>query len=259
MRPDHKIHARHKNAMKAKVIGILLFAASAFFFFLFPDSAVDLLLQTEERWLKITAKGTGTAALAPILSFILFASDSAFKGDSRTAAWVRGLYASRAAATDLKCTPKEADALWFRYFDTWALPKSDNLNLLQNSYAATYTARMVFYLQRATVVFILLGGVSMAIDHWLFGAYSGATGNQALVVDGSVLGSFVAAFAFLALTNRPGHRGTATGCWHRVEDVFGRSEVVFRRDVLSRATSVDEAFQRIEKIRDRAGAPRSGT
>jgi hypothetical protein len=240
--------------MKQRVIGTLTFVALVYFFFLFPQELLDsiqLAVTTRRaQWLSLTVGAFGNITLVWVLSFVLFASDSAFKGGSKAATWARSLFASAAAVEKFKCTPGQASALWFKYFDTWGLEGSPNRNLLINSYSATYAARAIFYLQRALMVFLVLSFVSVAL-HWkMFDTYEAVDGTTKLAVHILIILLFGAGLAFIMLTNRlPDGARLATGCWARVEDVFARSRTVFEHDVLRHAGTLAEGLQRVEAIR----------
>lgn len=256
--PDHEIHQTYKTRMQRRVISTLTFVALVYFFFLFPQELLDSIqlavAARRAQWLSLTVGAAGNVTLVWILSFILFASDSAFKGASKTATWARSLFASRAAVEKFKCTDGQASALWFKFFDTWGLPASPNRNLLINSYSATYTARAVFYLQRALIVFLLLSFLSIAV-HWkLLHTYEGPDGKIQLAIHTLAVLLFAAGFAFLALTNRlPKGPRPATGCWMRVQDVFERSRTVLEHDVLRHAPTLEAALERVEGLRTAVG------
>jgi hypothetical protein len=252
--PDHQIHLAHKRRMQTRVVTALLVAAFIYFAFLFPQPVLDhLASQLSQRfgvWAKIASGTVGAATLTSILSFLLFAADSAFKGSNKTAEWVRSGFASHAAQEKYGCSEAEASALWFRFFDTWACAGSTNRILLENTYAATYTARAVFYLARAVVILIFLGVVSMALNWKVFGSYGPGEGWRRATVDGLALACFVGGYFFLTLTNKiPKGVRRATGCWARVEDVFGRSRAVFAQDILRHAATIPEAFDHIAGLR----------
>jgi hypothetical protein len=251
---DHEIHQTYKRRMQRQVIGALTFVALIYFFILFPQQLLDniQLAVTARRaqWLSLSAGAAGNVTLVWFLSFVLFAADSAFKGSNATAVWTRSLFASKAAVDKFDCTDGQASALWFQFFDTWGLHGSSHRNLLINSYSATYSARAVFYLQRALILFLLLGLLSMTL-HWkLFATYRAPDGATTLTVQLLALSLFGAALAFIAFTNRlpKGVRG-ATGCWARVKDVFDRSRTLFEHDVLRHAGTLDEALERVSKMR----------
>lgn len=255
--PDHSIHLQQKNRMKRRVMGTLVAVALVFYFFVFPqalvDRMMDMVADRPVSWLGVLAGAGGNVTFVLVLSFVLFASDSAFRGANKSARWARSLYASQAAIERLRCSPGEAGALWFKYFDTWGIEGSPNRNLLINSYAATYAARAIFYLQRALALFVALTLVSMLL-HWrIFAAYEGPNGVDQLLIHGLAVVLFAVAWGLLVWTNRIGDTNEeeqATGCWAKVEDVFGRSRALFEHEVLKGVTTVAQGFARVDEIRD---------
>jgi len=90
----------------------------------------------------------------------------------------------------------------------------------------------------------------MGLSWKLFSLYGPGEGWQRATVDGLALACFVGGYFFLTLTNKiPKGSQRATGCWARVEDVFGRSRAVFSQDVLRHASTVPEAFDYIAALR----------
>ena len=168
---DHAIHAAHKRSMKLKVIGALLLCFAVYFFLVVPNVIFDHLRESVGQSAGLVAKFVGASALSPLLAFVLFASDSAFKGGSKGAAWVRSLYPNGIAIERLRCTQKEASTIWFRYFDTWALPGSPNRTILENNYSATYSARMIYYLVRSCIFLSALSGATVLGHCFVFGTY----------------------------------------------------------------------------------------
>lgn len=251
---DHEIHQSYKTRMQRRVIGTLTFVALVYFFSLFPQQLIDSIQATfaarRAQWLNLTAGAGSNVTLVWVLSFMLFASDSAFKGSGRTAKWARSQFASRAAVEKFRCTDGQASALWFKFFDTWGLVGSPNRNLLINSYSATYAARAVFYLQRALIAFLFVSSLSMVL-HWkLFHSYQGVDGSTRLVIHVLAVSLLAAGLTFLTLANRlPKGGAPATGCWARVQDVFDRSRTVFEHEILRHASTLEEAFGRVEALR----------
>jgi hypothetical protein len=164
---DYDIHRNHKEQMQRRVVRTLIAVAFLYFAFLLPDELYQLVVRAAAAkaswWAKAFTVAVGTPTFAWILSFLLFASDSAFKGSNATARWIRSRFAANAAKEKYACAEAEASALWFAYFDTWALEKSPYRTLLANTYSATYAVRAVFYVRRALLLFLALGGVSILI------------------------------------------------------------------------------------------------
>jgi len=192
-------------------------------------------------------KIVGGITLGPLLAMVFFSSDSAFNGSGRTAKWIQSILPSAICAKEMNWTLHEAQTLWFRYFDTWALPKSHNRVLLQTTYAATYTARMVYYLTKACAILCALSLATLAINHWVFGAYKTP---KDIALHAIVAVTYGLGWFWLVLNNKNGRRGrTPTGAWKRLDDVFGRSMVLLRNDVLKDRRVLSEALDRVEEIR----------
>jgi hypothetical protein len=252
---DHEIHQNQKTRMKRRVVGALTVVALVYFFLLFPQQLLENIrlsvTSPSAQWLATVLGAAGNVTFAWILSFVLFASDSAFRGSGKSAIWARAHFASRAAIEQFNCSDGEASALWFKFFDTWGIARSPNFNLMINSYSATYAARAVFYLQRTLLVFLFISIISIVV-HWaVFHSYAGRDGGTTLAVHMLVVLLFAASFTFITLTNRlPTDSRDATGCWARVQDIFARSRTVFVQDVLQHAASLEAAFRRVDQIRD---------
>src|SRR6266702_3231090 len=105
---DHELHQAYKVRMQRRVISTLTFVALVYFFSLFPQQLLDSIqlavAARSAQWLSLTAGAASNVTLVWVFSYVLFASDSAFKGASRTAAWARSLFASRAAVEKFRCT-----------------------------------------------------------------------------------------------------------------------------------------------------------
>lgn len=185
-------------------------------------------------------------ASGPLLAFVFFASDSPFRGNGKTAKWLQSIWPSQEPITKFGCNEHEARSLWFRYFDTWGLPGSPNRLLMVNTYHATYTGRMIHYLTWACCLFTLLTAVTIGADR-LRGVGSGSFFENMWIV----LGVYAVCWCWLRLANRIGGNGRKpTGAWHRVEDIFGRSRVVFRNEILDESESMSMAIGRVKAMRE---------
>src|SRR6185503_14843043 len=89
---EYDVHRNHKKQMRKRVVRTLMAVAFLYFAFLLPDDLSQLIVRTAAAkatwWARAVAVGVGTPTLAWILSFLLFASDSAFKGSNATARWL---------------------------------------------------------------------------------------------------------------------------------------------------------------------------
>lgn len=254
-RPDYAIHAAHKRAMKRKVIAVLVVCFAAYFFLLVPETLVAYVETSAGKYAGVIAKLVGAAGIGPILAFVLFATDGALKGSSRSARWVRTRFPAEAAVRRLKCSHREASTIWFRYFDTWALPGSPNRAILENNYSATYSARLVFYVLRSCLFLAVLSTITITANLFVLhayglGSYLERARSPAFILHLALLFAYAGVAILLALTNRSGAGGgEPTGCWARVEDIFGRSETLFEAEVLRDATDVKSALARVDVIR----------
>lgn len=149
----HSIHLAEKRRMQRYVVLLLLLVTFVYVALVLPQPLLDHVTGLlTARWgalAKLASDAAGATVLTSVLLFVLFASDSAFNGRNKTAQWIRASFASEAARDRYKCSETDAAALWFRYFDTWALEASPNRLMMDETYHATYTARGVFYLARA--------------------------------------------------------------------------------------------------------------
>ncbi len=246
---DHEIHTVYKARMKRKVFLSLILVALFFAFTLLPGEVLLLLSDSSNSWVVLGTKAVGSISIATLASGILFASDSAFKGSNKTAYWVMSTYPSNAAMKHLECTEREATTLWFKFFDTWGLTASPHHGLVASTYSATYQGRWMYYLTWTLGIFTVLGCGAMAVNHLVFDAYSD---NRArIVLHASILLGYAIGFLAIWRTNRIGRNGKRpTGCWERVEQVLQQSTVLFERDVLTNAVSLEDAFDTIDSIRE---------
>lgn len=255
-KPDFAIHQRQKWIMQGQVIATLLLVGLLFFFFVVPKELLDQIFGDVGQLWRVAIRFGAASSVAPTLAFVLFATDSATRGNSRAAKWVRGLYPSRAAALKFSCNRSEASELWFKYFDTWSLPRSPHQILLRNSYAATYGARMVFYLERACLLFAALTVMAMFTNHVVLQVYDGKSGAKILIVHVSVFVLCLLIWAFLRATNRiAGKDKEPTGAWHRVAEILGRSQAAFEREILSGSSSLDECHEKIALLQQKWNTP----
>jgi len=249
MMRDHEIHTVYKARMKRKVFLSLILVALFFAFTLLPTQVLLLLTDSANSWVVLGTKAVGSISIATLASGILFASDSAFKGSNKTAYWVMSTYPSNAAMKQLKCTEREATTLWFKFFDTWGLTASPHHGLVASTYSATYQGRWMYYLTWTLGIFTILGFGAIAINHVVFDVYSGSRAR--VVLHASILLGYAIGYLAIWRTNRIGRNGNRpTGCWERVEQVLQQSTVLFERDVLTNAVSLEDAFDTIDNIRE---------
>lgn len=243
-------HESHRRRMERRVFAAVLIVALSYFLLIFPEEVGNLLFGKSERIITILIRAGLTVSITPVLIFVFFASDSAFKGRSKTAKWVRSIFAANAATKAYKCTEQQSSALWFKYFDTWEFEKSPQRTLLERSYAATYMARLVFYLQRTFIIFLTVGVITVLVNWKFLSVYEDQSGTYLLVAHIIVLLLYAIGFLALRVQNRISSKDApALGCWLKLEDVFGRSQVFFEYDVIKHASTLDEAFEVVNKIR----------
>lgn len=248
-----KVHAKIRRAMERKVFASVAIIALLYFFFIVPDSIINLVLIRSNRFVttaeRLWTSLGGTIAITSILPFIFFASGAPFLGTSRTAKWVRTLFPSKAAEKRYNCDDAQATALWFEYFNTWGLPKSPRKESLEVSYAATYQARLIFYLVRTLLTFSVFGGVTILANWRWLNTYQGAGGKQLLTMNIFVELVYLTFLIFLVLANRG---GTSTrepyGCWLRVKNKFGTQRALFEEDVLNQAKTLTDAHKLVAKL-----------
>jgi len=238
--------------MKRLVIAVLWGAFLAYAFVLLPDGILAPLEKEIGSAWSIVVKIAGGSALGPLLAVVFFSSDNAFNGSGKTAKWTRAILPSVVCAEKTGYSPSEARTLWFRYFDTWALPASQNQAILQNTYSATYTARLVYHLTRACAILFGLSLVTLAINYWVFGAYQAAKEAWPHIL---VTGLYGVGWLWLYLNNQiGGERGEPTGAWKRLDEVFGRSYVLINLEVLDGTNSVVEAMAKVDELRKKLSA-----
>ena len=248
---EHLTHARYKSRMKWRVFASLSGVAFFFFFALFPQDAFRELHGSFSHTFAVLAKLVGTLSVASIASWALFASDSAFRGTNRTSKWIRSIYPSISAKTKFQCGGRDATALWFRYFDTWGIANSPNHGLMGITYSATYAARLVYYLIRTLAVTSLLGVGAIVVNWFVLDSYGGPAGNGRLVLHGFVLSTLIASMLIIIRANRiRSDKRPSIGCWQRLEQVFASSRTMFERDVLAKASTLSQAFDRVDAIRE---------
>lgn len=247
-RPDFEIHEAKKRRMQRRVAIILLFVGAIYFFFVVPDELIVLVIKDAEYMTKTFVRIGGSIGITPAFAYVLFVTDSAFRGRNKTAKWVQSLYPSTSAKAKFECNKHDASELWFKYFDAWSLPTSPHRLLLSNSYAATYGARMMFYLERALYGFFALSGLTIVINFLVFDLYTGT--RAPLVIHLTITLLFILTGLFFHVTNRPGVDGAEpSGCWQRVDEIFGRSRSAFETDVLAASKTVEEAHARILELK----------
>ncbi len=250
---DDEIHMVYKARMKRKVFLSLILIALFFAFTLLPPQVLLLLTETSNSWVVLATKAVGSISIATLASGILFASDSAFKGSNKTASWVMATYPSNAAEKRVKCSQREAATLWFKFFDTWGLPASPHHSLVASTYSATYQGRWMYYLTWTLGIFSVLGVGAIIVNHFVFDVYAGSQAR--IVLHATILAAYAVAFLAVWRTNRIGSKGRRpTGCWERVEQVLQQSTVLFERDVLSNAISLEDAFDTVANIRETLAA-----
>src|SRR5262249_38095711 len=96
--PDYDVHRNHKERMQRRVVRTLFAVAFLYFAFLAPDELAQVALRavaSHASWTgRLLSIALGTPTLAWTVSFLLFASDSAFKGANGTARWLRRQFAA---------------------------------------------------------------------------------------------------------------------------------------------------------------------
>ena len=238
--------------MKRLVIAVLWGAFLAYALVLLPEGILASLEKEIGSVWTFVAKIAGGSALGPLLAVVFFSSDSAFNGSGKSAKWTRSIYPSVVCAAKTGYSTSEAATLWFRYFDTWALPGSPNQAILQN----TYTARLVYHLTRACAILFGLSLVTLAINQWAFWSYQTAKDAWPHLLVTSLYGI---GWLWLYFNNQIGAAGRdPTGAWKRLDEVFGRSFVLLNLEVLDSTNSVAEAISKIEELRKQVSMVATG-
>jgi hypothetical protein len=242
--------------MKRLVIAVLWGAFLAYALVLLPEGILGPLEKEIGSVWTIIAKAAGGSALGPLLAFVFFSSDSAFNGSGKTAKWTRSRLPSVMCAEKTGYTANEAQTLWFRYFDTWALPGSPNQAILQNTYSATYSARLVYHLSWACAILFVLSLVTLSINQWVLGRYQTLKDAWPHLL---VTGLYGVGWLWLSLNNQIGGQGREpTGAWKRLDEVFGRSFVLLQYEVLDGTNSVTEAMAKVEELRKQVSSAGTG-
>jgi hypothetical protein len=121
---------------------------------------------------------------------------------------------------------------------------------LKVGYAATYQARLIFYLVRTLFTFTIFGAVTI-LANWLWlDAYRGTEGKQLLAMNIFVELVYLTILVILLLANRG---GTSTrepyGCWLRVKNKFGVQRSFFEADILNQAKTLTDAHKLVAQLR----------
>lgn len=254
---DFEVHESERNRAKRNVNAVIMAVFLVYLLLVVPIEWLDFIgasLSERRQYLEPFLAFVGNAGLAALLawavSFLIFTTDPLLRGSSRITSWFRSLFAAHRAKQKYACSDHEARALWFKYFDTWAINGSPNRQLLSGTYTATYGARAILYVQW-TLLVVIAAALATMFTHWrVFDTYGGEEATVRLTIHFLVVGVFLAALIAITTANRlPSAKRGATGCWAHVEEVFGRSTALFEQDVLNHASTLAQAFDRVDTLR----------
>lgn len=247
---DREVHHRLRASMKRKLIASLTFIVVPLIALITPQVAVEAAIGRAPVFWAVVVRLAGAATIPPLLAWVFFASDPAVRGENRVAKWFRSKLAKHLAVAKFSCSESEASEIWFKYFDTWGIVSSPHFSLMEQTYAATYAMRLIFYLERALLL-CLYGGIALvAVRGSQSAFYWTPDGRLLLTAQLVLLLIYALAYFYVRLSNRLGDRsGRPTGAFDRVNDILGRSALQFREEVLSQSDSVSSALAVVARIR----------
>ena len=229
-----------KRRMQWKVTGVI--AGSTLFFVLLyvPEEVLGPLAEKLTLLNQVLIKSGFTVPVIYLFHWILFAQDHLATGNSLASIFFRHYYVSNYAVAERGLKQDDANKQWFDYFNKWEDEGNPNHRYYLSNFGRTYDCRLVFYLKRVLVVFIIAASLSTWLTLWLFNSQDS---HRLLPARISIIILYALLLGSLHLSNRapknplPGSyddRYLPTGVYARYKEIAGILRSKFEEDVLSK-------------------------
>jgi len=183
-----------------------------------------------------------SAVLSTLILLIFYHSDPLFKGNGHVSKWIRTLFASNLLIDKFDIDKHKANSLWFKYFNQWQHKEHPNHSFLRKNHAASYRARLIYFMIFLCFAYSAIGLLFYAISFLTFPDHAYL-----------ILASFYLLFGIiLKILNYPPKflNGVevlpAKGVWHSVEGSFMETRNRFEAEVISKCASLTEAEEIVE-------------
>lgn len=232
----------YKSRMQWKVTAMLAVALISFMVFFIPTGVQSKLVKQFGEVQKYSA---GIMALtgAPLVFFVrwvIFAQDHLATGNGRASRFFRHYYPSCTFITKHGVDGNVARKLWFEFYNKWQKPNHKHYDLFRRNSERTYSMRMIWYLKRILLAYLLLALVAMSLDCWLFERQEFVS-----LLPVKVVLLFGAAVMFVSIqfsntiTEHPASpdyfdRYTATGAYEKYKEIQGYVWVLFEEEEVSK-------------------------
>lgn len=180
--------------------------------------------------------------LSTAILLIFYHSDPLFKGNGKISNWIRTLFASNLLVKKFKTDKHKANSLWFKYFNQWQHKEHPNHSFLKKSHAASYRARLIYFMTILSFVYSSIGILFYAFSFLTLPNHSYFSLSLLYLVFGIIL----------KLLNRPPkflngvEVSPAKGVWYSVEGSFMETRNRFEAEIVSECASLTEAEKIVE-------------
>jgi hypothetical protein len=149
----------YKRRMQRRVVSVLWFLVVLFVIVYVPPALIEPVVArlSTNRWVLALARLLLAVPLVPLLGWILFAQDHLPYGTSKASHFFRQYYVTVYARKKFSLDKSQATTLWFDYFNKWEAEDHPLHDYYRVNFERTYAVRMIYYLKRILVVFVILG------------------------------------------------------------------------------------------------------
>lgn len=222
-------------------VTVVVTGLTLFFVLLYvPEEVLGPLAEKLTLLNQLLIKTGFTVPVIYLFHWILFAQDHLATGNSRASTFFRHYYVSNYAVVERGLKQDEANKQWFDYFNKWEDEENPNHSYYLRNFGRTYDCRLIFYLKRVLIMFIIVASLTTWLTLLIFDSQDNRRFLPARI---GVILFFAVVLGSLYLSNRirknPASgsyedRYLPTGVYARYKEIAGILRMKFEEDVLSK-------------------------
>jgi len=225
-----------KRQWERRVTSVLVALIALFVVFFVPQEIAKPITDRLTGWQNLVVKLGASVPIMLVLPWIIFAQDHLATGRSKASKFFRDHYPSTFATAKYGLPREQADKEWFDYFNKWEAAGHPDRGNYEITFQRSYSLRLIYYLKRVLLSFILLALVATTLS-WLLNTSDAhellAARLSIVVLAVLILGWLHSSNRFWAIRDRAGQYD-ATGAYFKYKEINGVLRMKFEADVLSK-------------------------
>jgi hypothetical protein len=240
-----RLQGEIKQQMKRKVTAVLISTVALFVVFFVPSAITTPVAKGLNEWHKLLIKFGIAVPVMVFVPWIIFAQDQLATGASKASQFFRHHYPSALAVKKYSMSRQEADRVWFEYFNAWEDPKHRWHNDYKNTFERGYSLRLIYYLNRLLLLFVIAASVATTLSAWLLDEPRSVLAPKiVLIAIAGLLWWWV--HASNTFTKLASGEYSATGAYFKYQEMNGITSNRFEVEVLAKRKATVASAEMIE-------------